>query len=117
MDLLDDQARAAYRRRLEELDADLDDAVLAHDDGRAARAQEERAALVAELSAAAGLSGRSRRMGDDVDRARKSVTMRIRNAISRIDRVHPALGRHLSLAVRTGSLCSYEPDQGVDWTV
>ena len=56
-------------------------------------------------------------MGDDVDRARKSVTMRIRNAISRIDRVHPALGRHLSLAVRTGALCSYEPERGVDWTV
>ena len=92
VDLLDDQARAAYRRRLEELDADLDDAVLTHDDGRAARAQEERAALVAELSAAAGLGGRARRMGDDVDRARKSVTMRIRNAISRIDRVHPGSG-------------------------
>ena len=117
VDLLDDQARAAYRRRLEELDADLDDAVLTHDDGRAARAQEERAALVAELSAAAGLGGRARRMGDDVDRARKSVTMRIRNAIARIDRVHPALGRHLSLTVRTGAFCSYEPDQGVDWTV
>ena len=117
VDLLDDQARAAYRRRLDELDADLDDAVLTHDEGRAARAQQERAALVAELSAAAGLGGRARRMGDDVDRARKSVTMRIRNAISRIDRVHPALGRHLSLAVRTGALCSYEPDQGVDWTV
>ncbi len=117
VDLLDDQARAAYRRRLEELDADLDDAVLTQDDERAARAQEERAALVAELSAAAGLGGRDRRMGDDVDRARKSVTMRIRNAISRIDRVHPILGRHLSLAVRTGALCSYEPDQGVDWTV
>ena len=73
--------------------------------------------MSAELSAAAGLGGRARRMGDDVDRARKSVTMRIRNAISRIDRVHPALGRHLSLAVRTGALCSYEPDQGVDWTV
>ena len=117
VDLLDDRARAAYRRRLDELDADLDDAVLTHDDGRASRAQEERAALVAELSAAAGLGGRARRMGDDVDRARKSVTMRVRNAISRIDRVHPALGRHLSLAVRTGALCCYEPDQDVDWTV
>ena len=117
MDVLDAQARAAYRRRLDDLDAEIADARAMADGERAARAGDERAFLLAELTAAVGLGGRSRRMGDDTDRARKAVTMRIRNAVSRISRVHAPLGRHLSLAVRTGVLCSYEPEHAVDWSV
>ncbi len=75
------------------------------------------AVLIAELSAAVGLGGRSRRLGDDADRARKAVTMRMRNAVARIGREHPALGRHLDLAVRTGTVCLYEPEQPVTWSV
>ena len=116
-DVLDDTARAAYRARLADLDADITEAEDANDLERAATAREEREFLLDELSAAVGLGGRSRRMGDDADRARKAVTMRIRNAIERIGREHPALGRHLELAVKTGSVCSYEPEQPVDWTV
>jgi len=117
IDMLDDQARDAYRRRLDELAAEIADAEAMGDTVRAERARDEREFLVAELSAAVGLGGRSRRMGDDADRARKAVTMRIRNALARIERAHPALGRHLSLAVRTGTLCSYEPEQPVTWTL
>ncbi|MPY80019.1 MAG: AAA family ATPase [Actinophytocola sp.] len=110
-DVLDDRAKAAYRRRLAELDTEIDDADLANDVYRAEKAAAERDALIAELSAAVGLGGRSRRLGDDRERARKAVTARIRDAIDRIERSNPALGTHLRASVRTGTWCSYEPDQ------
>ena len=116
-DVLDDRARADYRARLEDLEEEIADAEVMADTARATRARDERAFLVAELTAAVGLGGRSRRMGDDADRARKAVTMRVRNAVARIAREHPALARHLDLTVRTGTVCVYEPEEPVVWSV
>jgi hypothetical protein len=45
------------------------------------------------------------------------VTQRLRATIKRIDAVHPALGPHLTAAVRTGVYCSFRPEQLVTWTV
>jgi tetratricopeptide (TPR) repeat protein len=117
VEALDDHAREAYRRRLADLDGDIAQAEKDHDTGRAAAARDEREFLLAELSAAVGLGGRSRRLGDDADRARKAVTMRIRNAIARIRREHPELGRHLERGVKTGGVCSYDPEHACRWTV
>ena len=60
--VLDARAKADYRRRLDELDRELDRAGIRGDAGagREARA-EERAALLDELRRAAGLGGRDRR--------------------------------------------------------
>ena len=107
--VLDDRAKAEFRRRLAELDEELEAAGLAGDAGRAERAEVERQALLAELSGAVGLGGRDRRLGDDAERARKAVSARIRDAIGRVASVHPALGTHLGAAVRTGLWCSYAP--------
>jgi hypothetical protein len=115
--VLDEQARTAYRRRLRELDDAVEDAEAAGDGARTERARAEREFLLDELAAATGLGGRSRRLGDDTDRARKAVTMRIRNAIARIRPAHPSLARHLTAAVHTGRVCSYDPEQPVVWTV
>lgn len=112
---LDDQATAAYRRRLAELDADIDEADRVGDADAAARAVAEREFLIAELGAAYGLGGRARRTNDDAERARSTVTWRIRDAIKRIEAAHPALGAHLRRSVRTGTFCSYDPEHAVDW--
>jgi hypothetical protein len=87
--VLDDQARAAYRARLAELEAELDEADAHADPHRPERARLERDALVDELARAAGLGGRPRRRGDDTERARKAVTARVRDAIARVGRQHP----------------------------
>ncbi len=42
-----------------------------------------------ELSRALGLGGRSRRPGDDTERARKAVTARIHHVIDHLQRCHP----------------------------
>lgn len=114
-EVLDERARRAYRDRLHELDAQAVDADAAGDAERSARIAVERDALVAQLSSAYGLAGRPRRAGSAVERARSTVTARIRESIKRIEAVHPSLGRHLAAAVRTGTLCSYEPERPVAW--
>lgn len=110
-DVLDDRAKVDYRRRITELDVDLQEAEENNDPYRAEQARVERDAL----AAAVGLGGRDRRLGDDRERARKAVTARIRDAMGRIDRSNPQLGQHLRDAVRTGTWCTYEPAGPIDW--
>ena len=116
--VLDAAARAAYRRRLAELDEDLAAARDDHDLGRAERLDTERAALLAELRRAAGLGGRDRALGTSTsERARKAVTARVRDAIHRIGAVLPDLGAHLDRSVLTGTTCRYAPTEPVSWTL
>jgi hypothetical protein len=114
-EVLDDRARSEIRARLLDLEAEVEEAGRWHDPERAARAALERDALVAELAAATGLGGRSRRLGDQSERARKTVTARIRDVIDRIERVHPPLGAHLRASVTTGTFCSYSPPAPTAW--
>ena len=51
------------------------------------------------------------------DRARKAVTMRLRDVVARLDDPLPALARHLRAAVRTGRECCYDPEEPVSWRV
>jgi hypothetical protein len=109
-DLLDAEARARYRDHLEALDEQIDTAAALGDDARAAALDAERQALIDQLKAATGLGGRSRRLGDNAERARKSVTNRIRNTLKKIEAVHPGLAAHLQVTVATGASCVYRPD-------
>ena len=90
--LIDSQAREAYRRRLTELEEDLQEARDWNDLERAARAQEESHALTTELARAAGLGGRNRTGSNPAERARVSVTKAIKGAIKTVTRECPALG-------------------------
>ncbi len=109
-ELLDPQAKAAYRRRLAEIDDDLEQARAAGDIERAVQADAERDFLIRELARAFGLSGRERRASSASERARASATRAVRHAIARIGEHHPELGEHLSRTVRTGAYCAYLPD-------
>jgi hypothetical protein len=114
---LDATARVAYRRRVEELRSVVDEAESGGEAERAARAREELEFIERELAAAYGLGGVARRLDDPVERARKAVTNRIRDAMSRIEAEHAALGRHLRASIRTGTFCSYQPERTVTWEV
>jgi hypothetical protein len=83
-DILDRQARAAYRQRLAGLDEELAEAEQWNDTERASRLRAEKDFLVRELTAATGLAGRPRQLGSESERARLNVTRAIRTAISRI---------------------------------
>jgi hypothetical protein len=109
----DEQARNAYRRRLAEIDEDIDDAQAIGDSERVAQAAAERDFLMRELSRAFVLGGRARRAGAASERARAALTRAPRTAMTRIVAHHPSLGEHLARAVHTGTYCSYEPDRHV----
>ncbi|MEU9691473.1 ATP-binding protein [Amycolatopsis japonica] len=113
--VLDDEAKARYRARLDELDELIDTATGLGQDARAAALDRERDALLAELRSAAGLGGRTRRLGDEAERARKTVTARIRDTLRKLDEQHPALAAHLRASVTTGSSCRYAPEDKVPW--
>ena len=113
--VLDATARRAYQQRLADLEGELAEAEENADLGRLERLRAERSMLAAELAAALGLGGRARFAGDPAERARKAVTMRIRAAISAVAAQDDALARHLRNAIRTGRLCSYQPEETVSW--
>jgi hypothetical protein len=68
-ELLDATAKAAYKARLGELAAELEEAERCSDPGRAAKASTERDFLVGELPRAVGLGGRDRRAASHAGRS------------------------------------------------
>ncbi len=119
IEALDEQAKANYRRRLAELEEDLQQARTFNDPHREALLDEEMDALTRELTAAVGIGGADRKWGSPSERARVNVTRSIRSSIAAIGESSPALGGHLKATVRTGTFCAYLP--GADgpgaWTV
>jgi hypothetical protein len=106
--VLDRDAIAEYKNRLNRLNAELDQLESA-DPVRAASAREERDWLTAQLASAAGFGWRTRSFPDQPERARVAVGKAIRRALVRVTEAHPIIGDHLSQAVRTGVRCSYWP--------
>ena len=108
--MIDDQARAAYRRRLAEVDDDIEEATRLNDIGRVELAERDRDYLIHELTSAAGLGHRTRSVGGTGERARTSVTRSLRYSLERLAEHHPMLAAHLDQSVHTGIYCTFTPD-------
>jgi hypothetical protein len=91
-ELLDPAARAAYKRKLEDLRDALEEARRWSDLERAARAEHEIAFLTDELAHAVGLGGRSRTAASAAERARVNVSRTIGAVVKKIAAGSPALG-------------------------
>jgi len=115
--VLDSQAKAEYRRRLNELRQELNEAERFKDPERKAQAQNEVQAIANYLASAVGLGGRDRKTSSDAERARSAVTKCVKNAIQKIGDVIPSLGYHLAARIKTGYFCSYNPhpDRPLTW--
>ncbi|MFC0551603.1 AAA family ATPase [Planotetraspora thailandica] len=110
--VLDGAARAAYRRRLRQLDEQLDGADRAGDAGRAAALQAERTALLAELRRATGLGGRPRTQDAEAERARVNATRALWAIVERVESAAPGAGAHLRASLRSGRFFRYQPAPG-----
>ena len=108
-EMLDARAKDTYRRRLAEIDDDIEQARAVNDAEREAQADTERDFLIRELSRAVGLHGRDRQAASTSERARVSVTRAVRQGITRLGEHHPELGEHLNQTIRTGTYCAYLP--------
>lgn len=114
---IDAKAKAEYVNRIKELQADLDEAEAMNQLEKISSLREEYDTLLQHLSNSLGLSGKTRKVGSTVEKARSAVTWRIRNAIKKIENVHPELGNHLSKSIKTGTNCAYLPEVDVNWTL
>jgi hypothetical protein len=106
-EVLDEQARRAYRSRLSELEQALAEAESRAQTQRAAKLLAERQVLVTELARAVGLGRRSRQVGSATERARVNVQRRLKDAIARIGELDEGLGRFFESSVHTGTFCCF----------
>jgi hypothetical protein len=107
--VLDRSAINEYRQRVVFLRTQIEELEADNQFDRAGEVRTEHDWLMAELAAAAGLGGRSRRFPDNHERARLAVGRAIRRAIARINDADPAIGEHLQRGIHTGIQCSYRP--------
>ncbi|HEX7671251.1 MAG TPA: NB-ARC domain-containing protein [Polyangiaceae bacterium] len=114
--MLDREALRQYRKRLTDLDEELDEAEAKHDLARHAKRSTEREALLKELARATGLGGKPRRTGSPTERARLNVTRTIRHAITYLSTAIPELAAHLDESLATGVSCCYQPRTNIAWT-
>ena len=112
MPVLDAQAIAAYRRRLHDLEVDMQVADASGDLERSDRAEAERSAVLAELRRSTSLGGRSRTISAEAERARINVTRTLRSVVTRISAQAPQAGTHLQASIHTGLACRYDPAPG-----
>ena len=109
-EMLDEQAKAAYRRRLSELREELQAGQEAGNVERSEQAEQEIDALTRELSRAVGLGGRIRRAASASERARQTITKSIKSVLERIAQDDANLGDLFARCIKTGTFCSYQPD-------
>src|SRR5215469_5209645 len=107
--VVDDQARAEYKRKLVQLKEEQEDRLERGDEEAAERIQSTIDAIAHELGRAIGLGGRVRRMGSTSERARLNIGSAIRTALGKISEHDSGLGVILNRDIRTGTFCQYIP--------
>ncbi|HEX8677297.1 MAG TPA: hypothetical protein VF700_08755 [Segetibacter sp.] len=115
--LFDETAKKNYRKKILELQHELQEAEANNDPVRANKIQQEYDQLLDYLSKSLGLQGKIRHTNNPVEKARTAVTWRIRKAIQKIERSHAQLGKHLAVSVKTGTFCTYNPEKAISWQV
>ena len=113
--MFDQKAKNKYKTRLVQLQEDIEEAQEMNDNVRAGHLQEEYDKILDHLSSSLGLGGKTRKLDDQIDKARSALTWRIRTAIKKIRESHICLGNHLSNSIRTGIFCSYTPETETKW--
>jgi hypothetical protein len=113
-DALDPVAVARYKRHKEDLDDQLAEAERNCDQGRKEAVQMEMQELDEEIEKAFGLGGRHRRLSDDAEKLRKSVSNAVQRAIKEIQKHDSALADHLKRHIELGLSVRYCSDS-VEW--
>ncbi len=115
--VFDEKAKAAYHRRIQELQEEIEEVESLHDNQRLTALHEEYDRLLEHLTRLTGKGGKTRKISGSIEKCRSAVTWRIRNAIKKISESHPGLGKHLAVSIKTGVFCEYAPEHEVDWTL
>ena len=109
-EMLDAQAKQAYKRKLRELEEELEDEREGGNAERAERLKSDIDFINRELARAVGLGGRDRRAGSASERARLNVKRAITGSLQKISEQQASMGELLDRSIKTGTFCSYAPD-------
>ena len=112
--IIDKEALLSVKRRLEEIETLLVDA-LDEDTYETESLKREYDQLTQYINSAVDKKGRIRIKGSTSDKARSAVTQRIKSALKKIEKAHPELYKHLDVTIKTGTYCSYKPDKDMYW--
>lgn len=112
---LDDQTKQQYKDRLAAIEHKREIAIESGNSDKSIELEEEAMMLKKQLSAAFGLRGQPRIIGNVDEKIRKSIRNATARAIEHITKYHAALGQHLKNAIITGYSCSYRPTAGTSW--
>ena len=109
-ELLDARAKEAYRRRLAEIDEDIEEAQASGDADARRRPTRSATSSCGSCRERSAWAVAADEPASASERARAGVTRAIRQAMARIGEHHPQLGEHLDRTIRTGTYCAYLPD-------
>lgn len=114
---LDTKAKAAYKKKLDELEDQIVDARELRNDEAIERLEDERSVILRELKSATAFGGKTREDGDMAERLRQRAAKAIRRAMANIEAELPLLGKHLRASLQLGYFVSYVPESDVTWRV
>ena len=112
--VLDAEARAQYRKELEDLEVKICFAQDSGNKGEVERLEKEKKFIERELVKQKGIPGRPRRFANQRESARSTVTHAIKLAFEKIEKIAPATAQHLRDNIATGTLLTYR-DCSVRW--
>ncbi|UZR99415.1 tetratricopeptide repeat protein [Chondrinema litorale] len=115
VEVIDLYAKSNYVKRIKDLQHEIAEAEDMNNYEVLGSLQEEYEQLVDHLTKNLGIDGKPRETGSSIEKARSAVTWRIRSAIKKIESQHPALAKHFSLSVKTGTFCCYQPETPINW--
>lgn len=107
--MIDSQARQEIRAEIERLEEQIEAALHTGSPDKAQQLDKERDELLAYIGTATGLFNSVRALGDETEKARKTVSSRIRHAIGLIEADLPDFADHLTKQIVLGVRCRYTP--------
>lgn len=113
--VIDGRTEADLRRAMAEIERELASGGL--DGDQASQQRTKLAGIQSYLHKATGIGGRHRRLGDDGERARKTVASAMRAALTKISATNPTLADHLRANITTGRYCKYHPAKPFRWNL
>lgn len=113
--IVDEETKKKWRERYELCATELAQAERDHDEARSMEVKKDFNAFGQEIYTVYGLGGKSRRMGDEIDKLRKRVSMSIRRAKQKLKKHIPAFYSHLQCSLETGSFLIYKPEKQINW--
>ncbi len=101
--------------RTQELQEELDDDEIPKSDEIIAEMTKEIEDINKVLSAGTEKGGKPRKMKDNAERARRSVTKIINESLGKIKTDHPSLWEHFNIYLNIGTYCSYKSEKPIPW--